>query len=111
MLVDLKPTGKYYMEDFHRAGGVPAVLRELGSLINRDVLTVTGRTLGEELDDARSRLPAGHHLAAVEPDLPAGQRRGAPWEPGSGWGDYQAGGGVPRVACTLRAGCRVRERR
>ncbi|GAB3533840.1 IlvD/Edd family dehydratase [Arthrobacter tecti] len=57
VLVDLKPSGRYYMEDFHRTGGVPAVLRELGSLINRDVLTVTGRTLGEEIDDAGPGFP------------------------------------------------------
>ena len=50
VLVDLKPSGAHYMEDFHRAGGLPAVLRELRPLLHLDALTVTGRTLGEELD-------------------------------------------------------------
>ncbi|WP_269498911.1 IlvD/Edd family dehydratase [Castellaniella sp. S9] len=52
VLVDLKPSGEHYMEDFHRAGGLPTVLRELKSLLHLDALTVTGRTLGEELEAA-----------------------------------------------------------
>ncbi|GAA2173141.1 IlvD/Edd family dehydratase [Arthrobacter parietis] len=72
VLVDLKPSGKYYMEDFHRAGGVPAVLRELGSLINRDVLTVTGRTLGEEIDDAGPGFPQDIIRPLSDPIYPQG---------------------------------------
>jgi len=49
VLVDLKPSGQGYMEDFHHAGGVPALLRELKPLLHLDALTVTGRTLGEEI--------------------------------------------------------------
>jgi dihydroxy-acid dehydratase len=49
VLVDLKPTGEGYMEDFHRAGGMPVVLRELRDLLHLDAPTVTGRPLGEEL--------------------------------------------------------------
>ena len=52
VLVDLKPAGKHYMEDFHHAGGMIAVLRELRPLLQMDAMTVTGRTLGEELDAA-----------------------------------------------------------
>ena len=52
VLVDLKPSGAHYMEDLHRAGGLAAVLRELRSLLHLDALTVTGRTLGEELEAA-----------------------------------------------------------
>jgi dihydroxy-acid dehydratase len=52
VLLDLKPSGLHYMEDFHKAGGMPALLRELRPLLHLDALTVTGRTLGEELDDA-----------------------------------------------------------
>ena len=40
------------MEDFYYAGGLPAVLRELGDLVNRNALTVTGRTIGELIADA-----------------------------------------------------------
>ena len=50
VLVDLKPSGSHYMEDFHRAGGVPTLLRELKPLLHLDAITVTGRTLGEELE-------------------------------------------------------------
>ena len=52
VLVDLKPSGAHYMEDFHKAGGLAAVLRELKPLLHLDALTVTGRTLGEELEAA-----------------------------------------------------------
>jgi dihydroxy-acid dehydratase len=46
-LVNLKPSGEYLMEDFAYAGGVPALLHELASLIHGDVLTVSGRTVAE----------------------------------------------------------------
>jgi dihydroxy-acid dehydratase len=52
VLVDLKPSGQHYMEDLHRAGGLPTLLRELKPLLHLDALTVTGRTLGEEIDAA-----------------------------------------------------------
>lgn len=49
LLVDLKPSGTGYMEDFHRAGGLGVVLRELKPLLHLDVPTVDGRTLGDVL--------------------------------------------------------------
>jgi dihydroxy-acid dehydratase len=49
-LVNLKPVGQYYMEDFHAAGGMPAVLQELKSVLNLNCRTVTGETLGEQLN-------------------------------------------------------------
>ncbi|MFN8723084.1 MAG: dihydroxy-acid dehydratase [Rhodospirillales bacterium] len=49
VLVDLKPVGEGYMEDFHAAGGLGAVLRELRPLLHLDTVDVTGRTLGERL--------------------------------------------------------------
>ncbi|MGZ5271775.1 MAG: dihydroxy-acid dehydratase, partial [Ramlibacter sp.] len=52
VLLDLKPTGAHYMEDFHHAGGMATLLRELKPLLHLDALTVTGRTLGEELEAA-----------------------------------------------------------
>ena len=52
VLVDLKPSGRHYMEHFHAAGGMPALLRELKPLLHLDALTVTGLTLGEELERA-----------------------------------------------------------
>jgi dihydroxy-acid dehydratase len=51
-LVNLMPSGKYLMEDFYYAGGLPAVIRELGDLIHRDALTVNGKTIGENTANA-----------------------------------------------------------
>ncbi|MGH8564366.1 MAG: dihydroxy-acid dehydratase [Gammaproteobacteria bacterium] len=50
-LADLKPSGRYVMEDLHRVGGTPAVMRELlgHALLSGDCLTVTGRTMAENL--------------------------------------------------------------
>jgi dihydroxy-acid dehydratase len=49
VLVNLKPTGQHYMEDFNAAGGVGAVLDELRDLLNLDCVTVTGETLRDRL--------------------------------------------------------------
>jgi len=51
VLVDLKPVGEGYMEDFFAAGGVGAVLRELKPLLHLDTLDVEGRSLGERLEE------------------------------------------------------------
>ena len=54
VLVDLKPNGQHYMDDLYKAGGLAPVLRELKPQLHLDCITVTGRTLGEEID----RLPS-----------------------------------------------------
>ena len=53
LLADLKPSGKYVMEDLHNAGGTPAVMKALldEGLLNGDCVTVTGRTLDENVRD------------------------------------------------------------
>jgi dihydroxy-acid dehydratase len=51
-LVNLKPAGEHLMEDFYYAGGLPAVLHEIRDLLALDALTVTGQTLGDNLDAA-----------------------------------------------------------
>jgi len=51
-LVNLMPSGRYLMEDFAYAGGLPAVMRELGELLHRDAVTVSGRTVGDNIADA-----------------------------------------------------------
>jgi dihydroxy-acid dehydratase len=53
VLVNLKPTGQHYMEDFFAAGGMAGVLRELRPLLHLDCVTVTGETLAERLDAER----------------------------------------------------------
>jgi dihydroxy-acid dehydratase len=54
-IADMRPGGRYTMADLHRVGGVPVVLRELldGGFLHGDVLTVTGRTMAENLRDVR----------------------------------------------------------
>ena len=52
VLLDLKPSGQHYMEDFHHAGGMATLLRELKPLLHLDAMTVTGRTLGQEIEAA-----------------------------------------------------------
>ncbi|MGA7487644.1 MAG: dihydroxy-acid dehydratase [Xanthobacteraceae bacterium] len=49
VLVNLKPVGNGYMEDFFASGGMGSLLRELGPLLHLDCMTVTGETLGERL--------------------------------------------------------------
>lgn len=51
-LANIRPAGKYLMEDFYYAGGLRAMLQRLGSLIDGSQLTVTGRTLGECIEGA-----------------------------------------------------------
>jgi dihydroxy-acid dehydratase len=63
VLLDLKPSGAHYMEDFHHAGGMATLLRELKPLLNLEALTVTGRTLGEEIE----RAGPGFAQAVVRP--------------------------------------------
>jgi dihydroxy-acid dehydratase len=62
-LADLKPSGRYVMEDLHNVGGTPAVMKYLleQDLINGDCLTVTGRTIGENLQDLPG-LTAGQEV-------------------------------------------------
>ncbi len=54
-LVDLMPSGRFLMEDFYYAGGLPVVLRDLGEqgLLHKDALTVNGRTVWDNVKDAR----------------------------------------------------------
>ena len=51
VLVDLKPVGEGYMEDFHAAGGMGAVLRELRPLLHLDTMDVEGRTMAQRLEE------------------------------------------------------------
>lgn len=52
-LLDVRPSGKWPAEFFYYAGGVPAVMEELRSVLHLDVMTVTGKTLGENLDELK----------------------------------------------------------
>jgi dihydroxy-acid dehydratase len=77
VLIDLKPSGQHYMEDFHHAGGMPALLRELRPLLKLDALTVTGKTLGENLDIAPAPFAQTVIRSADNPIYPTGRHGGA----------------------------------
>jgi dihydroxy-acid dehydratase len=72
VLVDLKPSGQHYMEDLHRAGGLTTVMRRIRHLLHLDALTVTGRTLGEELDAAPADFPQDIVRPMQNPVYPEG---------------------------------------
>ena len=72
VLVDLKPSGAYYMEHLYEDGGLMAVLKELKPFLHLDCLTISGRTLGEEIDAAV--VPATRKVIrlATAPIFPSG---------------------------------------
>jgi dihydroxy-acid dehydratase len=63
VLINLKPVGDHYMEHFHAAGGVGALLRELAPLLNRDTVSVAGETLAQRL----ARVPAYVDRTVIRP--------------------------------------------
>ena len=77
-LADLKPSGKYLMEDLHNVGGVPAVLKFMleHELLHGDCLTVTGKTLAENLVDVPSLKEGQKIIQPLEnPIKPTGHIR------------------------------------
>jgi dihydroxy-acid dehydratase len=67
-IADLKPSGKYVMEDLHHVGGTPAVLKYLleKGYINGDCLTVTGKKLGQNLEAAKPLAEGQRVIAPIE---------------------------------------------
>jgi dihydroxy-acid dehydratase len=74
LLGDLKPFGKYVMTDMDKVGGVPVILRALldAGLLHGDCLTVTGKTMAENLKDITPPDPDGEILKAVSNPLSLG---------------------------------------
>ena len=74
LLGDLKPFGKYVMTDVDRVGGIPVVLKALfdAGLIHGDCLTVTGKTMAENLKDITPPDPDGEILKAVKNPMSLG---------------------------------------
>jgi dihydroxy-acid dehydratase len=74
LLGDLKPFGKYVMTDVDKVGGIPVILRALldAGLLHGDCLTVTGKTMAENLKDIRPPDPDGEILKAVKDPLSLG---------------------------------------
>jgi L-arabonate dehydrase len=56
-LANVRPSGKYLMEDFFYAGGLPALMKEIESLLHLDAMTATGKTLGENIASAKCYNP------------------------------------------------------
>jgi dihydroxy-acid dehydratase len=72
LLVDLQPSGRYLMEDFHYAGGLPAALKQIADKLHLDAPTVSGQTLGEIIAQAEC-----HNGAVIRPiDNPARSESG-----------------------------------
>lgn len=68
LLVDLKPSGDNYMTDFHNAGGMPALMQQLKSLLHLDAATVTGQSLGELLEQTKyAALPEDSPVNCIRP--------------------------------------------
>ena len=72
VLVDLKPTGEGYMEDFHAAGGMKMLLRELRDLLHLDTIDLYGRTLAEQLDEPGDFVDRQYIHARDKPVSPVG---------------------------------------
>ena len=72
-LADLKPSGKYLMEDVHRVGGIPAVMKYLLSkgLLHGDCLTVTGKTIAENLADVEGLKKGQDVIMSIETPIKA----------------------------------------
>ncbi len=72
LLVDLKPSGQGYMTDFHSAGGMVRLLSLLRPLLRGEAMTVTGKTIAEELDAARAvTFPQGILRSLEDPLYPS----------------------------------------
>src|SRR5918995_1741925 len=52
IVANLRPAGKYQMQEFFHAGGAPAVMEEISDMLHLDQRTVTGKTIGENIEDA-----------------------------------------------------------
>ena len=96
VLVDLKPSGDHYMEHLHDAGGLNTVLRELRSELRTEALTVSGRTLGENIEQG-DRVP-GQTVVRTRSD---------PIYPTGGMaalrGNLAPGGAIIQARCRLPA--------
>jgi dihydroxy-acid dehydratase len=57
VIANVRPSGRYLMEDFYYAGGIRALLKQLEPLLDLDCLTVNGRTIGDNIRDAQVWLP------------------------------------------------------
>ena len=83
-LVNLQPSGKYLMEDFYYAGGLPVVMKEIAdAACTRDALTVNGKTVAREHRRRAELQPRRDPAAGRRPSSRQGRHRGAARQPGA----------------------------
>ncbi|MBS1845619.1 MAG: dihydroxy-acid dehydratase [Actinobacteria bacterium] len=71
LLADVRPSGKHLVEQLFHAGGVPALMKELEPLLEREALTVTGKSMGENLAEVRPSSDRSVIATLAEPVKPA----------------------------------------
>ena len=98
VLLDLKPSGRHYMEHFHWAGGVPALAaRARRTCIDLDAPTVMGGTLRDYVEAAENVPGQDVIRSRAAPIKRGGQHGGAARQPGAARRHHQAVGGVARA--------------
>ena len=112
MLIDLKPSGRHYMEHFHWAGGVPRLMHELARLLDLDARDGDGKTLR----DVRRRRPSTRRAQDVirtsaDPICADRQHGRAARQPRAARRDHQAVGGEPGADDAHRPRRGLRHRR
>ena len=107
-LGDLKPFGRYVMNDVDRVGGIPVVMKALldAGLMNGDCLTVTGRTMAENLDDLDPPDVDGDDHPRARPADPRDRRADDPArQPGPGGRGREDGRGSTTTSSRAPPGC------
>lgn len=74
-IAKVNPSAKWDMEDFHRAGGIPRVMKNLGNIIETGVMTCTGKTLGENLSEYQFHFEENSEIIKT-PDAPFSETGG-----------------------------------
>jgi hypothetical protein len=108
VLVDLKPSGRHYMEHFHWAGGVPRLVHELADLARPRRAQCRGHLAARAAHGPRHARRAGRDPAVLEPDQRERQHGGAARQPRAARRDHQAVGGDARAPAAHRPRRRLR---
>ncbi len=90
VLANVRPSGKYLMEDFFYAGGLRALMQNLREKLDLTCLTVTARALGENIEGGKVHLPDVIH-SLNDPVFTGGRHRRAQGQPRAQWLRHQAG--------------------
>ena len=107
VIANVRPSGAFLMEDFFYAGGLRALMSELRGLLDLNCMTVTGRTVAENIEGAKV-APARRDPPDERSDLVGAGDRRAVRQPRAARRDHQAVGGREAAAEAPRSGARVR---